>query len=705
MSEMDKYVETFRQEADELLADIEEVVLAVEENPNDEDAINRLFRAMHTIKGSGAMFGFDDVASFTHHVETILDKVRSHELAISRELIDLVLASRDQITAMLDATNGGPEVDKKLTEQIISKLNALLPTANSQTEKEAADLKTPVQNECCNKPHKSTYKISFSPDQNIFATGMDPSYLLDDLRELGECEVTVKTDQLPSFEDINPENCYLSWDITLQTESDIDAIKDVFIFVADTSKLDISEVPQQEEVSKEDGSKLIGEILVERGDATSEDIQNALSKQKKIGEILVDSGTVSSDKVKSALGEQQAHEKHKISDRNETLRVDSDKLDLLINFVGELVINQAQITQLAARMGNTDLSMSAEELERLTDGLRDVVLNIRMMPIGTTFSRFKRLVRDLSSDLGKEIELVTEGAETELDKSVIDRLADPLVHLIRNSIDHGIEHPDERIEKGKPRKGTIRLAAAHIGTNVVVTIQDDGKGLDCDAIRKKAIEKGLLSADADVTEKEIFSQIFLPGFSTAEKVTSVSGRGVGMDVVRREIDSLRGSIDVTSKKNVGTTIDLSLPLTLAIIDGLLVDVDGGKYVIPLSTIEECLELTTERYAMSRDRNVIQVRGEAVPFIRLREVFDLPYSDLQHEEVVVVSSGNLRAGIVVDKVIGDHQTVIKSLGKVYQHVEGVSGATIMGDGEVALILDIAGLVRCARKTDEKIVVNA
>lgn len=700
MSETDRYIETFKQEAEELLSEMEDIVLAIEDNPDDQDNVNRLFRAMHTIKGSGAMFGFDDIAAFTHHVETALDKVRSGVLGVSKELIDIVLASRDQISVMLDAASGGPQADPAVTAAIIAKLNALLNGPSSALSDE------PNQAPCDKADTSSgleTFSISFCPDQGIFATGTDPGMLLGELSELGECTITANVDRVPSIDELDPEICYLSWNVTLTTDKGINSIQDVFIFVDDTCQIEIVPLQTRSKQDTDESHKKLGEILIQNGDITPKDVAEALSKQKPIGELLVDSGVASQDKVAAALAKQQTTSKS--VEKNDTLRVASDKLDVLVNLIGELVINQAQLAQVSARLDDMELATTVEGIERLTNELRDTILNIRMMPIGVTFGKFKRLVRDMSTELGKEIEMVTDGAETELDKTVIDRLSDPLVHLIRNSIDHGIESPEQREQEGKNRKGTIRLSAAHVGTNVVVSIQDDGKGLNKDVIHKKAIEKGLISPDMELQEKDIFSLIFLPGFSTAGTVTNISGRGVGMDVVRREIEALRGSINITSTLGKGTTIDLNLPLTLAIIEGLLVEVDDERYVIPLAVVEECQELTENRLAMSHDRNVIQVRGELVPFVRLREVFRVSGGSPAQEEVVVVGSGDSCVGIVVDHVIGDHQTVIKSLGKAYRDVEGVSGATILGDGSVALILDVPRLVNLAVALEEKYAVSA
>ncbi|HEY9250767.1 MAG TPA: chemotaxis protein CheA, partial [Rariglobus sp.] len=374
-----------------------------------------------------------------------------------------------------------------------------------------------------------------------------------------------------------------------------------------------------------------------------------------------------------------------------TVRVPSSKLDRLVNLVGEFVMNQSRLAQVAARSDNPDLACPVEAIERLVAELRDSVLGIRMMPIGSTFNHFKRLVHDLSLELGKEIDLVTEGAETELDKTVLDQLGDPLVHLIRNCIDHGIAPPDERLRIGKSRRGTIRLTATHEGSHVVIAIQDDGRGMDVDAIRAKAVEKGLITETATLSEKELFNLVFLPGFSTAKQITSVSGRGVGMDVVRKQIDALSGGIQLVSQRGVGTTISLTLPLTLAIIDGLLVELAGDQFILPMSAVTENVELPRVDRERQNGRNVIAVRGELIPYIRLRELFGLGGEGPVMEKIVIASQGDQRVGIVVDRVLGSHQTVIQSLGRFYRDIEVCSGSTIMGDGRVALILDLAGLI--------------
>jgi two-component system chemotaxis sensor kinase CheA len=381
-----------------------------------------------------------------------------------------------------------------------------------------------------------------------------------------------------------------------------------------------------------------------------------------------------------------------------SIRVPADKLDILVNLVGEMVTVQARLSQIAAINMEADLLSVAEEVERLTSELRDNALGIRMLPIGTTFSKFKRLVHDLSRELGKEIEMTTDGAETELDKNILEKLNDPLVHLIRNCIDHGIEMPEARMAAGKPGKGTVHLGAVHSGDSVLISITDNGAGLDREAIKAKAFEKGLISAGAELSDREIFAQIFAPGFSTAKKVTSVSGRGVGMDVVKRAIDALRGTIDLSSQVGKGTTVTIKIPLTLAIIESLLVKIGDDCFVMPLSLVNECVELTREDVEKSHGRNIANVRGGLVPYIPLRERFKIAGEPPSIEQIVITRINNTQVGFVVDHVIGEHQTVIKSLGRAYRNTQGLSGATILGNGSVALILDIPQLVKAEEKDE-------
>ncbi|MBF0342813.1 MAG: chemotaxis protein CheA [Nitrospirae bacterium] len=694
---LDKGREIFTEEANELLAELEISLLELEETPTDTELIGRVFRAMHTIKGSGAMFGFEDIAHFTHEVETAFDLVRTGNMLVTKELMNLTLRARDQIRAMLD----GISVDEAISNEIIASLRALMNSSatseqveyepqdhravGSQTGQESKDVDSDI----------TTYRIRFKPHKELFLTGSNPLLMLGELSELGNCVVIAQTAAIPLLRELDPEMCFVSWDIVLTTCHGQNAIKDVFIFVQDICDLTIETIEADSNMQEEERHLKLGEILLSRGDVTIDELNKVLGKQRRVGEILVDAGLVKEEQIQAALVEQQhikdVRQQRAKQESMASIRVPSEKLDGLVDLVGELVTVQARLTQTSVAFADPVLSVIAEEVERITWELRDRTMGIRMLPIGSTFSKFKRLVRDLSDELGKEIVMTTDGADTELDKTVIEKLNDPLVHIIRNSIDHGIESPEVRVQAGKPRHGTVHLIAGHSGANVLIQIQDDGAGLDKEAILNKAVKNGIITPDAELLEKEIFSLIFEPGFSTAKTVTSVSGRGVGMDVVKKNIAALRGTVDIKSKKGVGTTIALKLPLTLAIIDGLLVKVGEDYYVIPLSAVHECVELTANDIEKSHGRHISYVRGAIVPYIRLREQFLINAPVPEVEQIVITEAEDQRVGLVVDYVIGEHQTVIKSLGRMYKSVEGVSGATILGDGTVALIVDVPKIV--------------
>jgi two-component system, chemotaxis family, sensor kinase CheA len=703
---MEQAIATYREEASELLAELETSLLELEDTPDDDDLINRVFRAMHTIKGSGAMFGFDEIAAFTHEVETVFDMVRNGKMTVTKQLLDLTLKSRDHILALLNASAGHDDVDRSQGNEIIANLHQLLPQTEtgpaSQTPQNAP---APLEDQ---PSDESTWRIRFRPNRELLLCGSNPISLLNELRGLGTCHVIAQLDEIPLLDDLVCEQCYIYWDIILTSTRGEDAIRDVFIFVEDDCDIKIELIDSGGLIDREHGYKKLGYILVERGDLSIEEMQTTLTQQKRFGELLVEQGIVAPEKVQSALIEQQ-HVKNVRQERSATstsdsaasIRVPAERLDQLINLVGEMVTVQAHLSQVSLARGDTTFIAISEEVERLTNELRDTALNIRMLPIGSTFSKFKRLVRDLSQELGKEIEMETFGAETELDKTVIEKLNDPLVHIIRNSIDHGIETPEIRRAAGKSPIGTVCLGAVHSGDSVLLTIKDNGAGLDRDAIRAKAIERGLLAANADASDKEIYAQIFAPGFSTASKITSVSGRGVGMDVVKRGLQDLRGSIEVDSVRGSGTTITLKIPLTLAIIESLLVKIGESHFVLPLATVEECVELTREDVKAAHGRNLAIIRGSLTPYISLREQFDITGERPEIEQIVIVSVNGTRIGFVVDFVVGEHQTVIKPLGRLYQDIKGVSGATILGDGSVALILDPGVLTQCAEMAEQQV----
>ena len=694
---MSSLIDTFRDEALELIQELEAALLELEESPDDSAQIDRVFRALHTLKGSGGLAGFDDVAGFCHEAETVFEQVRSGERQVDQDLVSLTLSAQDHLKGMILSEFGADKVDDELTADLVAAFQALLPF---QEEKRSAldQIITFPSGEL------STYRIRFRPEPSLFRQGVQPQFLLGELVSLGDAIVVAQLDEVPPLDEIDPEECWVYWDVLLTTDQDENAIRDVFIFVEDDCELIIQQIDDGSQLDQPKDYKRLGEILVERGDLTSDDLKKYLKEKKRLGETLVEKGAVNDGVIKSALAEQERvqtlRRERKAHDAMDSIRVKSDRLDKLVNLVGEMVTVQARLSQFANSRIDAELLAVAEEVERLTWDLRDQVLTIRMLPIGGTFTRFKRLIRDLGAELGKDVILVTEGGETELDKTVIDQLNDPLVHMVRNSIGHGIESPAVRQAIGKPSKGRITLSATHSGANVVLTISDDGAGLDVERIRAKAIEKGLVSEHAELNNREIYALIFEPGFSTAQEVSNVSGRGVGMDVVRQAIDALRGSIEVQSEQGKGTTFKVKLPLTLAIIDGLLIDIAAEHYVLPLSAVEECIELTRADAEQAHGRNLVKIRGEIVPYVRLRDEFKINGERPDIEQIVIVNIEGLRVGFVVDHVVGEHQTVIKNLGRMYQDVDGVSGATILGDGRVALILDMPQLAGRAEEYEKK-----
>ncbi|PLX70195.1 MAG: chemotaxis protein CheA [Denitrovibrio sp.] len=684
---VDVHQEVFIQEAQELLTELESSLLELESDTNDLDVVARIFRAMHTIKGSGAMFGFENIAHLVHDIETAYDKVRNGELKVTKDMVDYSLRSVDVIKFMLE--DPAIKADSDEAVEILTFFRQLQndkkPEAAASKEKVSAIKETQASD-------LRTFRIRFRPSQLILMQGTNPELLLMELEEMGEAKIIAHTSDVPPLDEMDPEKCYTFWDIILSTTKTEDDIKDVFIFVEDDSDIAINTVDDLD-IEDEHNSKKLGEILLEKGDISQEALNKLLSEKKMLGQMLVESGLVKPEAVESALQEQKhvkdMRAKKAATDSASSLRVPSEKLDILVDLVGEMVTVQARLNQTAVQEVNPELMKIAEEVERLVWELRDNTMSIRMIQIGSTFSKYKRLVRDLSKELNKDIELLTKGEDTELDKTVIEKLGDPLVHLVRNSLDHGIEAPNVREKAGKPRKGTILLTAKHSGDSVLIEIKDDGKGIDRDVIFNKAVEKGIISETAELSDKEVYELIFAAGFSTAATVSSVSGRGVGMDVVKRNIEALRGKVDVDSELGKGTTITLKLPLTLAIIDGLLVQIAEQFFIIPLSLVKECIEFIEKKDKKSDSgRTIIKVRDELIPYLRLRDIFGIKDNVPAIQQVVIVELDDRKVGFMVDAVIGDHQTVIKSLGKSFKDVECVSGATVLGDGSVALIIDIA-----------------
>lgn len=664
--------DTFRQEARELLEQLEQGLLDLEQNPDDADLVNSVFRALHTIKGSGAMFGFTDVAAFVHEFETAFDKVRKGLSPITPELVAVALDAKDHVHHLIET----PDATTDAGDAILAALRGIVepdrfpaaPMAQSAT----------VAANVAPEP-TGRWRIRFKLPEDALVHGTNPLLLLGEIADLGPCEVTALIDSVPTLDVLDPEACHLGWQVDLTHPDPTAALDDVFLFLKDGMELSIE--PLAAVAAPEPVSSPVLDILAE--DPVAE-----------VDEPIAEAAPV---RAQRELREPKAETAERPST---SLRVPAERLDELMDRVGELVIAQARLSQMAAQSSDGNLKTIAEELERLSSGLRDTTMGIRMVPIGSLFSRFRRLVHDLSRDLDKEIEFITTGEETELDKTMIERLADPLVHLIRNSVDHGLETAEQRIKAGKPVKGTVRLSAVYAGAEVAISVTDDGAGLNAARIRAKAEEQGLLAPDSRIADHDLFQLIFAPGFSTAKEVTSLSGRGVGMDVVKRTIDGLRGKIELTTRPGEGTTATLRLPLTLAIIEGMLVRVGNGRYSIPLSAVEECVELPAEVATHSRGRNFLDIRGSLVPFLRLRDLFNTPGEADSHQKVVIISSGEGRAGLVVDQIIGNNQTVIKQLSKLHTDLETFSGATILGDGTVALILDTSRLVSYGQAHEEK-----
>ncbi|WP_407185065.1 chemotaxis protein CheA [Bradyrhizobium centrosematis] len=698
MSAMDP-TEIFRQEASELFEVLEGALLDLGQRPDDRELVDSAFRALHTIKGSGAMFGFDKVASFTHEFETAFDRVRKGEIKPTQELISVALAAKDYIRALIEDPQSTDDI---IGEAILDDLKRFV--SSDQPVVPVLEI-TPAPPLAPAETKQAGWHLYLEFESHILRNGSNPLDLLEDLCKLGPCFVVPVTDGVPFLDEMEPEDCYLKWDVKLHAACDKDAIDDVFMFVQDEMKLTLLPLEQVEAPAPAPVLQLLDEepVVAETAALAVEAAPPPVAEQSAAkAEPRAEAATESKAEIKREAAparREEAKQERGIA----TVRVQAERLDELMDRVGELVIAQARLTQLASSGSDLSIKVIAEEIERLASSLRDTTMGARMVPIGSLFGRFRRLVHDLSRDLSKPVEFVTTGEDTELDKTMIECLADPLVHLIRNAIDHGIEDTATRAANGKTEQGRIELAAVHSGAQVLVTVKDNGGGLNTARIRAKAEEQGLIAAGAVLTDHEIHQFLFHPGFSTAQTISALSGRGVGMDVVKRTIENMRGSIDLSTRSGHGTTVTLRLPLTLAIIEGLLIRVGEGRYIIPLSAVEECIELTADD-ERSRGRNFLNVRGNLVPFLRLRELMVASGTPDRHQKTIIISTGETHVGLVADQIIGNHQTVIKSLSKLHSDVTIFSGATILGDGTAALILDVAQLVALAQSKVEKQHIN-
>lgn len=688
--DMAQFHQVFFEESFEGLDIMESGLLNLSPGEPDSEAINSIFRAAHSIKGGSGTFGFTEISDFTHVMETLMDEMRDGRRQITQAAVNLLLGSVDCLREMLFAVKEGQAIDAERVAEHKHALDLEQQKSGSSQQDKSLSAHEPLSNQAHQSDSKVIgWHIAFSPHTDLLKTGNDPVRMFRELSVLGELEVTADFRGVPDFYQLDPEECHMSWNLILKGDIDRAPIDEAFAWVEDDCDLAIQPLYQADDLS------LSAHV--------ADHLTSANQAQQPAAESVVQ--TVNSKSVESstpAIKEKAPGDESK-NKGSTSIRVDTSKIDTLINMVGELVITQSMLSLIGEHfdMSKQDqLKNGLAQLERHTRELQESVMNIRMMPINSVFSRFSRLVHDLSNKLGKKIDLKLIGEHTEVDKTVVELISDPLVHLVRNSLDHGIEMPDERVAVGKPETGTVTLEAYHRGGNIVIEVSDDGKGLDKDRLRAKAIEKGLLDEDAILTDKQTFELIFMPGFSTAEQLTDISGRGVGMDVVRRNIQALGGNIEIISELGKGSTISIHLPLTLAILDGQSIAVGDETYIVPLGSIIESLHIKEERINRVADKGeTFLLRSEYLPIIRMHEIFKVPNvktTKLSEGLLVVVEGQGVRCGLFVDDLLGQQQVVIKSLEANYRRIEGVSGATILGDGSVALILDIPGLVRLANQ---------
>ena len=710
---MEEIHSVFAQEAREQLTAMESGLLAMEQGDHEAETINAIFRAAHTIKGASGVVELHHIEKFTHILENLLDKLRNGEIQINGDIITALLQGSDHIGALLDRVDQGRmDEDESLRqsgEVTAETLRAFTETGAIATEKLVPEASVgTVERAGGDAAIGDCWHISIRFGRDVLRMGMEPLAFLRYLLNLGEiAHLETLSDAMPPAEEMDPEACYLGFEITLRSHASKEQIENVFAFCRDECDLHI--LPPNSKVGDfielierlpEEAMRL-GEILVKAGALTQGELEEGLRRQAAaariaqvteqpaphLGEILVGKKMVQPELVEAAAAKQKQVADKK-SAESRLIRVQADKLDHQFA--------DASANLLAHKSGQTNLVEATSVLSRLVENIRDSALQLRMVQIGETFNRFNRVVRDVSRELGKDIDLFISGAETELDKSVVEKIGDPLMHLMRNAIDHGIESAERRAAAGKPAKGRVELNAFHDSGSIVIEVADDGGGLDAERIQAKAIERGLIQPGQALSEQEIINLIFEAGFSTADRVSNLSGRGVGMDVVKRNIQALRGTVEVKTELGAGSRFVIRLPLTLAIIDGFLTSVGAASYVIPLDSVVECLELKDG----DTRGHVLNLRGEALPFIRLREFFDVEGAPPPRENVVVIAARGQKAGIVVDQLLGEFQTVIKSLGSLFKHLRGIGGSTILGSGEVALILDVQALTLLASQAEDR-----
>ena len=685
-------LQTFVEESTELLENLEQNLLKLEKRPDDKELIKEIFRLIHTIKGSSALVGCCEITNFVHHAEDLLDQIRNNLLELNSEVINILFIIHDIIKDLINSLIiADYEID-------IDRLNLTIREIQNCIDVKNISYKRDKKIALKRSEQSKVYNIKVEFNTELFQTGTDPLLLLRELNELG-CfiEVYLAYKRIPDFFEIDPVLCYLTIEFVLKTKMPFEKIKDVFVFIEIDSNVKIEDVTKnyRENIDETLVDKKPGEILVDKGLLSEEDIDEALSR-----EILTKKRKVDSQQINKVLQEQQ--ESRSIQEKS-TIKVSTDKMELLMNSVAELVISQARVKERISRKTLNDdqqLNASLQEVDKKIRFLQEEVMKARMVPIGNTFLRFRRLVRDLSRDHGKKVNLVIRGKETELDKMVIEKIVDPLKHMLRNAIDHGIELPEERTALGKVESGTITLDAYHREGYIFIEITDDGRGLDKERIRESAIKRGIISNDnLPAADEQIHELIFEPGLSTSDEITETSGRGVGMDVVKSNIEALRGSISINSMENKGTKYRLKLPLTLSIIDGMSVIVGDKHFIIPINSIIEFYQPNkSEIKSVSGKGESVRIRGEYLSLFRLSKLFSINNNveDPINGILIVLKDDDKKITLLVDEIIGQQQAVVKSLEDNYDNVQGIAGATILGNGRVAMIIDVSSLMKIAFK---------
>ena len=700
----------FISEAQEQVETIEQLLLQLEDTPDDRELLNALFRCAHTVKGSAGIFGLDLVVAFTHHVETVLDQLREGRLALTPGLGTLLLQCNDEIRTLVAVAAGdasAAEASAEARAELVARLQAA-----SGDESVAASARGAAPATPGSASRVWHLWVQFGID--TFRNGMDPLAVLNYLRGLGTIDrIACDSAAVPPLDALDPESCHLAFEISLDTAASREEIEGSFSFVRDDCVLHLLQPGSTPDdfvqmIDAMPDNPRLGDILVSVGAVTRAQLQQALQVQTeakqalgdsaRLGEILQSTSGVSPQVVEAALKKQQKQREPGSgapTDEQRFIRVQADRLDAVINLLGELVIASAGASMLARQTKQSALMEANQQVGHLIEDIRNSTLQLRMVPIGECFGRFRRVVRDTAAELGKDVALDLVGGETELDKSVIERIADPLMHLVRNALDHGLETPAQRVASGKAAQGRLTLSACHAAGNILIRISDDGRGIQRQKVLERAWERGLVERGVVPPDADILNLIFEPGFSTAEKVTNLSGRGVGMDVVRRNIEALRGSVALFSDEGQGSCIEIRLPLTLAIIDGFLVSVGASKFIFPLDTVVEVIENRPTATALdARGRSVAELRGQVLPVLSLRRLYALESPEPERSSVVVIQAGAQRFGVMVDQLLGQHQTVIKPLGRMFRSLRGMSGSSILGNGEIALIFDAAALSQVA-----------